>query len=157
MAKLKNLKVHRSDGHVIDSPVTPENLRALGLQPAKTIAVQWDFDGRTVVYRAAISMLTRLAEGGELVAVIEESGAQGVPAMLSVINGDGSLRLVVPNDQVINGLTQRGEFCWFEPPRRQAPGSVGVVFRISETSSNDIFQLDIDSASGRTLNVYETR
>jgi len=67
-------------------------------------------------------MLARVAEGGELVVVIEHETDSGVKGALSVNNADGTLRLVVPNEQVINGRVAHGQFCWFEPPRSKALG-----------------------------------
>jgi hypothetical protein len=159
MAAVENLRIVRRDGRLIDSPVTVEKLMSLGLKAEKTVAVEWEYKGQTVVRRAPKGMLARLAEGGDLLAVIEDETDCGVKGALSVFNADGSLRLVVPNEQVINGrVVVHGEFCWFEPPRSKSVGRFGVIYRITGPSHHGgDYQLDIDGLNGSTLGVYETR
>jgi len=114
MVAVKNLRVVRLDGRVIEAPVTFEKLKTRGLAPERTIAAEWECNGHTVARRAPKGMRARVAEGGELVVVIEDETDSGVKGALCVINADGTLRLVVPNEQVINGRVAHGEFCWFE-------------------------------------------
>lgn len=156
MVAIKKLRIVRQDGRVIDAPVTFERLKSLGLDPEKTVAVQWECNGNTVIRRAANGMLARVAEGGELVVVIEHETDSGVKGALSVLNADGTLRLVVSNEQVINGREERGEFCWFEPPRSKSPGLFGVIYRLTESTGGD-YHLDVDGLNGSTLAIYETR
>jgi hypothetical protein len=154
MHTIRSFEKIRRDGQVIHEQMTPLQIAALGT-PERVTTVQWECDGRPVVLRSQHGVLAKVLPGREFVAILEMLDDSGVKTTLSVLNGDGSLRATVSNEQIVRGQTERGEFGWFEPARTSGPNHFGVVFR-RDTSDYDL-QLDIDGTTGTVIGVYETR
>jgi hypothetical protein len=154
MDTIRNFKKIRWDGQVIDEQMTPEQVFALGT-PQKVITVQWEYGGRPVARQSQYGLLSKVLSGRELVVILEGLDASDTRNSLFVLNADGSLRVSVPNDQTINGTTERGEFRWLEAPRKNEANRFGAVFE--PAGRNTMFQLDIDGATGKVVGVYPFR
>lgn len=152
LTMIQNFKKIRRDGKVIEESMKAKDMIALGWSPDKVLAVQWDDESRPVCIRSNFGILAKIISGRESIAVIEECDKTGQHSTLSIINTDGSLRLRLPNIQVIRNKDEIGEFCWFEPQRVNSPNVFGVVFSL--TSDNSMFQLDIDAGNGAIVGVY---
>lgn len=87
--------------------------------------------------------------------VIKKLDGTGLRSRLLVLDADGSLRLTIPNEQLIKGMPVHGEFGWFEPARVSGPSSLGIVFRPDNDDSD--YVLDVDASNGNTLGVNPTR
>lgn len=153
MDTIQSLKKIRRDGQVIEENMTFEQIFALGT-PEKVNTIQWEYGGRVVAWRTQHSMLATVLPGRNLICVIEELDDSGTRSTLSVVNGDGSLRAIVSNQQILRGRRERGQYRWFESARKSGPNHFGVIFR--RDVSNYDFHLDIDGATGTVIAVYES-
>lgn len=57
--------------------------------------------------------------------------------------------------QLINGKSELGDFCWFEPPHVKSPNIFGAIFNRARDST--LFQLDINAENGNVVGVSPTR
>ena len=127
---------------------------ALGA-PQKVTTVQWEYGGHPVGRRCHHGMLSKVLSGRDFVAVLERLDDSDSRSTLFVLNADGSLHLNVPNEQTINGKKEHGEFRWLESARKSDVNRFGVVFE--PDGRNAMFQLDIDGATGRVVDVCPIR
>jgi hypothetical protein len=152
---ISNFKEIRRDGNVIRESMTIEEFAARGWSPDKVTGVTWDNDGQLVQMEALHGVLAKTLPDRDGVAWMENADETGLRSSLSVLNADGSVRLVVPDTQLINGRSETGTYCWYEPARSSPGTHFGVVFRVDRNQA--IFQLDIDMHSGTTAAVYPLR
>jgi hypothetical protein len=152
---IQNFKEMRRDGKVIDENLTTAQLLSLGWAPEKVNRIEWEYHGQPVVVPVPHSMISRVVPERDAVMVIEKLDDTGFRNRLLVLNADGSVRLTIPNEQLIKGRPVHGEFGWFEPARVSGLPSLGIVFQPDNDSS--MYVLDVDASNGTTLGVYPTR
>jgi hypothetical protein len=152
---VRNFKEIRRDGKTIAENMTTGQMIALGWSPDKVSSAQWEFDGHVVEYRTEHSILCKIVEGRELVAVIEKLDDEGLTGKLLIINADGSCRHVIPNVQRIGGKDESGKFCWFETVASKVLGRFAAAFRRNSDSS--MFLLEINGMNGSTVQEHPMR
>jgi hypothetical protein len=140
----------RRDGKIIPETMTVEQMVAQGWSSERIVQIRWRFDDRDVSLANEHGLLTQVTPRRDGVVVI--GNQQGGPSTLAVINGDGSTRLVIDNQQRINGRQEAGVFSWFEPCRTVGANCFGAVFR----TQSAMYQVDIDADTGHVLGVTQS-
>jgi nitrogen fixation protein FixH len=79
-------------------PFDPASFAKLGLAPARTIEVRWQWDGRAVTYRAEHGVIPKIVAGRHyLAALVQLEADPATRCKLLVLNGDGSVRFTLPD------------------------------------------------------------
>ena len=151
MPLITHFHQHRTDGKVVDEAMTLEEILRRGWSPDAIIGIEWEFRGQHIGLKFPKGVLPKVLPMRDGIALICQGG-------LSVINGDGTERFRIPNEQNIKGKVVSGEFRWFEPARNGSPDRLGAVF---QTKSADSFGYDLclefDVATGVILETFLTR
>ena len=134
--------------------MTTEEMVNLGWLPEKIESIRWQVNGRSIEYVGEHGMLSMVCPSRDSIIVIKKLDETGIGSKLEVLNADGTSRFQIPPIQKINEVTESGRYCWFEPARTPSKSLVGVVF---ESQSGQVYQLDIDVFTGKTIGIWRIK
>jgi hypothetical protein len=89
---ISNFLEFRRDGKVIPKGMTAVQMITAGWEPDKVQRLQWDWDGHPIELAGPYGLLSRIVRSREYLAVLEDTGATGYHARLSVYLPNGTLR-----------------------------------------------------------------
>ncbi len=158
MAQILDLEKVRFDGQVLKEGMSVRDLDNPTGQPVRVRTVQWKQDGTTHSYTAPLGLLAFMTKDRQYVAILEALDESWLPSKLLILNADGSLRMEVQSDLLIDGRLAHFHFmAVYSSPR---PG--GSVIRIAaKPDSGYRFAtdrgIDLDVESGEILGAVEIR
>ena len=150
--KVSLLKEIRKDGKIISEDMTIEDIASLGLPPEKIVSIEWSTDGRTNIYKHDKGIVAKVLPDRTGIALLLFGDKEGGSKELKILNADGSIRLTVNPEHNIDQVKKQVTYLWFEKPKTLSESAFGVVF--ADDMNKNLYQLDIDSASGKIINIY---
>ncbi|MRD46308.1 hypothetical protein GHT07_03395 [Caenimonas koreensis DSM 17982] len=154
MSGIRQFVEIREDGRLKPETMTVDEFVAQGVSPKRVVQARWEFDGRTVLIANRFGMHAQVLPERDGVVALYDHGNNPPTCELRVVNGDGSLRMVINNRVHINGSDCPGIFSWFSPPLLSAPGAFGAIF---SADSGSMWHLDIDANDGRVLAARQSK
>ncbi|MGS2744584.1 hypothetical protein ACU6TU_13470 [Halomonas sp. LS-001] len=155
MTSITNFKKIRRDGKVIDEAMTAAQMISLGWNPEKVIELEWDADGRRLIFKCKHGLLAVVVPNRRTIAVLKENDDSDSNNSLLFLDASGREKFRVNNQVMVGEKEVSGTFCWFEPSRDSSPDVIGVTFRLDEDQS--MVQVDIDANTGGSVGVYRIR
>lgn len=146
---ISHLQEIRADGKVIDETMDFDRMSTLGWAPCRVTKLRWQNDGRQVEVRREAGVVVQRLHSGRFLPALVTMAIDSPASRLCVLNADGSLRLDVPDVQLLAGHAERGAFGWFEKPPAESGNVFRVVFEVARNQAQ--FAIDIDAESGRVL------
>lgn len=146
--EISNFVQVRVDGKLIPQGMTVKIMLELGWQPAKVVALRWDWGSQQIEFAPPRPLHATVVRGQTFVAAIMEGELASQAGRLVVVNPDGSIHGSLDNRLDVAGQTSAGQFGWFEPAMTAGANIFGAVF---QTSAGDDLRCDIDANEVKVL------
>ncbi|MEY8200266.1 MAG: hypothetical protein RPS47_13580 [Colwellia sp.] len=143
---IKYFQEVRRDGKIIEENMSVQDLIDEGWGVEQVTTLRWEVEGKKKELHNSAGILAEVLSDRSAVVGIFTQGGNDI---LKVINPDGTERLTISNNQLLNGDIVKGVFEWFEPASCNSGPCFGVIFK--SDSTGNIYQLDIDAISGQVI------
>ena len=133
----------RTDGKLVPSDMTVEEMAALGWGPSKVVALRWIYRGEQVTIDGRVGVHGIVVPGANFVAALLGGDETHPNRYLVIFSPDGSVHGKINGPISISGREHRGTFGWFEPAMTPAPNMFGAVF---QTDRQAALRCDVDAS-----------
>ena len=153
MNKIQDLKLIRKDGNIITEGMRDRNPN--WKYPCKVIRIEWRFNGDLISVENELGLFSFVMENREMIVISKALDEEVKVTLVQIYNGDGSIRMTLPQTQCINGKEEKVIYGWVENSYYGSDDCFNIV--VEAVDLHDNYRVEINAITGEAVRSWYVR